>query len=49
MITDIHNEDRLQAMFADHLRDVRGWESFHAYLFTRVLLLPSLMSVEIQV
>lgn len=32
MITDIHSEDRLvQATFADHLRDVLGWESIYAY------------------
>ncbi len=32
MITDINNEDRLvQKTFADHLRDVLGWESVYAY------------------
>jgi hypothetical protein len=32
MITDINNEDRLvQATFADHLRDVLGWESVFAH------------------
>ena len=32
MITDIHSEDRLvQATFADHLRDVLGWESIYAH------------------
>jgi type I restriction enzyme R subunit len=32
MITDIHSEDRLvQATFANHLRDVLGWESLYAH------------------
>ena len=32
MITDINNEDRLvQETFADHLRDVLGWESVFAH------------------
>jgi type I restriction enzyme, R subunit len=32
MITDIHSEDRLvQATFANHLRDVLGWESVYAH------------------
>jgi len=32
MITDIHSEDRLvQATFAEHLRDVLGWESLYAH------------------
>jgi type I restriction enzyme, R subunit len=32
MITDINSEDRLvQKTFADHLRDVLGWESVYAY------------------
>jgi type I restriction enzyme R subunit len=32
MITDMHSEDRLvQATFADHLRDVLGWESVYAH------------------
>jgi len=32
MITDINSEDRLvQQTFADHLRDVLGWESMFAY------------------
>jgi len=32
MITDIHSEDRLvQGTFADHLRDVLGWDSIYAY------------------
>jgi type I restriction enzyme, R subunit len=32
MITDINSEDRLvQQTFADHLRDVLGWESVYAY------------------
>ena len=32
MITDINSEDRLvQATFADHLRDVLGWESVFAH------------------
>ena len=32
MITDINSEDRLvQKTFADHLRDVHGWESIYAY------------------
>lgn len=32
MITDIHSEDRLvQATFADHLRDILGWESIFAH------------------
>jgi len=32
MITDIHSEDRLvQATFADHLRDVLGWESVYTH------------------
>src|SRR5947208_14347057 len=32
MITSINNEDRLvQATFADHLRDVLGWESVFAH------------------
>lgn len=33
MITDINNEDRLvQATFADHLRDVLGWDSIYAHI-----------------
>ncbi len=32
MITDINSEDRLvQKTFADHLRDVLGWESIYAF------------------
>ena len=32
MITDINSEDRLvQRAFADHLRDVLGWESIYAF------------------
>src|SRR5260221_350765 len=32
MITDIKSEDRLvQKTFADHLRDVLGWESVYAF------------------
>ena len=32
MITDIYSEDRLvQKTFADHLRDVLGWESIYAH------------------
>jgi type I restriction enzyme R subunit len=32
MITNINSEDRLvQQTFADHLRDVLGWESVYAY------------------
>jgi type I restriction enzyme R subunit len=32
MITDINSEDRLvQKTFADHLRDVLGWESIYAH------------------
>ncbi len=32
MITDINSEDRLvQKTFADHLRDVHGWESIYAH------------------
>jgi len=32
MITDINSEDRLvQKTFADHLRDVHGWESIYAF------------------
>jgi type I restriction enzyme R subunit len=32
MITDINSEDRLvQKTFADHLRDVLGWESLYAF------------------
>ena len=32
MITDINSEDRLvQKTFADHLRDVLGWDSIYAY------------------
>lgn len=32
MITDINSEDRLmQKTFADHLRDVHGWESVYAF------------------
>jgi len=32
MISDINSEDRLvQKTFADHLRDVLGWESIYAY------------------
>src|SRR5436853_4361524 len=32
MITDINSEDRLvQKTFADHLRDVLGWESVYAF------------------
>jgi type I restriction enzyme, R subunit len=32
MITDINSEDRLvRKTFADHLRDVQGWESNYAF------------------
>jgi type I restriction enzyme, R subunit len=32
MITDINSEDRLvQKTFADHLRDIHGWESIYAF------------------
>jgi type I restriction enzyme R subunit len=32
MITDINSEGRLvQKTFADHLRDVHGWESIYAF------------------